>query len=51
MKNLLVEFTAGGETLIEEKIKNVIHQRYALSLLQFVIAIIPLNPILRKSTS
>ena len=43
-----VELTAGGRSLAETKIKRGIFQGDALSPLPFIIALIPLNHILRK---
>ena len=48
MKNWRVKLTAGGKGLAEVKIERVIFQEDALSPLCFVIATMPLNPILRK---
>ena len=50
MKTLRVELTAGGRSLAETKIKRGIFQGYALSPLLFIIAMMPLNCILRKCT-
>ena len=49
MKNWKVELTA-GEILVELKIQRGIFQRDALSSLLFVIAMMPLNYILRECT-
>ena len=46
-----MELTAGGKILAEAKIQRGIFQGDALSPLQFMFAMIPLNPILRKCTS
>ena len=48
MKTWKVELTAGGRSLAETKIQRGIFQGDALSHLQFIIAIIPLNHIPRK---
>ena len=48
MKNWRVELTAGGKSLAETKIQRGIFQGDALSPLQFIIAMIPQNHILRK---
>ena len=45
-----VEFTAGVKSLVELKIQRGIFQGDALSPLLFVIAMMPLNHILRKCT-
>ena len=50
MKNWKVEITARGKSLTELKIQRGIFQRDALSPLLFVIAIMPLNHILRRCT-
>ena len=50
MKNWRVELTVGRNSLAEMKIPRGIFQGDALSPLLFVIAIMPLNPILRKCT-
>ena len=49
MKNWIVELTAGGKSLAETKIQRGIFQGDALSL--FIIAMMPLNHILRKCTA
>ena len=49
MKNWRVELTAGGKNLAETKIQRGIFQEDAISL--FIIAMIPLNHILRKCTA
>ena len=51
MKTWRVELTAGGRSLAEAKIQRGIFQGDALSLLLFIIAMIPLNLILRKCTA
>ena len=51
MKTWRVELTSGGRSLAEAKIQRGIFQRDALSLLLFIIAMIPLNHILRKCTA
>ena len=51
MKNLRVELTAGGRSSAEEKIQRAIFQGDALLSLQFRIAMMPLNHILRKCTT
>ena len=48
MKNWRVELTAGGKSLAEAKIQSRIFQGDALSPLQFIIAMMPLNHVLRK---
>ena len=48
MQTWRVELTAGGESLAEVKIQRGIFQGDALSPFLFVIAMIPLNHILRK---
>ena len=50
MKNLKVEMTAGGKSLAEVKTQGGIFQRNVLSPLLFVIAIMPINHLLRKCT-
>ena len=50
MKTWRVELTAGGKSLHEEKIQRGIFQADALSPLIFVIAMMPLNHILRIYT-
>ena len=51
MKNWGVELTAGGKSLAETKIQRGIFLRDALSPLLFIIAMMPLNHILRKCTA
>ena len=51
MKTWRVELTAGGRRLVEAKIQRGIFQGDALSPLLFLIAMIPLNHILRKMHS
>ena len=51
LKTWRVELTAGGRSLAEAKIQRGIFQGDALSPLQFVIAMMPLNHILRKCTA
>ena len=51
MKNWKVELTAGGKSLAEAKIQRVVFQGDALSPLLFIIAMMPLNLILRKCTA
>ena len=51
MKNWRVELTAGGKSLAETKIQRGIFQGDTLSPLQFIIAMMPLNHILRKCTA
>ena len=51
MKNWRVELTAGGKSLVETKIQKGILQGDALSPLQFIIAMVPLNQTLRKCTA
>ena len=51
MQTWRVELTAGGQSLAEVKIQRGIFQEDALSPLIFVIAIMPLNYILRKCTA
>ena len=51
MKNWRVELTAEGKIWAETKIQRGIFQRDALSLLLFIIAMMPLNHILRKCTA
>ena len=48
MKTWKMELTAGGRGLAEVKIQMCIFQGDAFSPLQFIIAMMPLNPILRK---
>ena len=50
MKTWRVELTEGGRSLAEAKIQRGIFQEDALSPLLFLIAMMPLNPILRKCT-
>ena len=51
MKNWRVELTSGGKSLPETKIQRGIFQGYALSPPLFIIAMMPLNHILRKCTA
>ena len=51
MKTWIVELTAGGKSLAETKIQRGIFQRDAQSPLLFIIAMMPLNHILRKCTA
>ena len=51
MKTWRVELTAGGRSLAESKIQRSIFQGDALSPLLFMIAMTPLNHILRKCTA
>ena len=51
MKNWRLELTAGGKSLAETKIHRGIFQGDALALLLYIIAMIPLNHILRKCTA
>ena len=51
MKTWRVELTAGGRSLVETKTQSVIFQGDALSTLLFMIAMMPLNHILRKYTA
>ena len=50
-KNWRVELTAGGKSLAETKIQRGIFQGNALTLLLFLIAMMPLNHTLRKCTA
>ena len=50
MKTWIVELTAGRRSLAETKIQRGIFQREALSPLLFIIAMMPLNHIVRKCT-
>ena len=50
MKTWKVELTAGGRSLAEANVQRGIFQRDGLSLLLFIIAMMPLNHILRKYT-
>ena len=51
METWRVEFTAGGKSLADVKIQRDIFQGDALSQILFIIAMIPLNHILRKYTA
>ena len=51
MKTWRVELTAGGRSFAGAKVQRGIFQRDALSLLLFIIAMMPLNHILRKCTA
>ena len=51
MKNCRVELTAGRKSLAETKIRRGIFQGDAILPLLFIIAIMPLNHILRKCTT
>ena len=51
MKTWMVKLTAGGTSLSETKTLRGIFQRVAQSLLRFIIAMMPLNNILRKCTA
>ena len=51
MKNWRVELTAKGKSLAETKIQRGIFQGDALSPLLFIIAMMPVNHILRKCTA
>ena len=51
IKNWRVELTSGGKSLAETKIQRGIFQGDALSPLLFIIAMMPLNHILRKCTA
>ena len=51
MKTRRMELTAGGRSIAETKIQRGIFKGAALSPLQFIIAMMPLNPILRKCTA
>ena len=51
MKNWKVELTARGRSLADAKAQKSIFQREALSPLLFIIAMMPLNHILRKCTA
>ena len=51
MKTWRVELTTGGRRLAEAKIQRGIFQGDALSPLLFIIAMMPLNHILRKCTA
>ena len=51
MQTWRVELTAGGRSLAETKIQRGIFQGDALSPLLFIIAMMPLNHILRKFTA
>ena len=51
MKTERMELTAGGRSLAKTKIQRGIFQGDALSFLLFIIAMMPLNHILRKCTA
>ena len=51
MKTWRVELTAGGKSLTEVKIQRGIFQGDAISTLLFIIAMMPLNHIVRKCTA
>ena len=51
MKTWKIELTAGGRSIAETKIQRGIFQGDALSPLLFIIAMTPLNHILRKCTA
>ena len=51
MKNWRIELTEGGKSLTKTKIQRGIFQGDALSPLLFIIAMMPLNHILRKCTA
>ena len=51
MKNLRLKLTAAGKSLAETKIQRGIFQGDAQSLLLFIIAMMPLNHMLRKCTA
>ena len=51
MKNWRVELTAGGKSMAETKIQRGIFQGDALSRLQFIIAMMPLNHLPRNCTA
>ena len=51
MKNWRVDLTAGGKSLAETKIQREIFKGDALSHVLFIIAMMPLNHILRKWTA
>ena len=51
MKTWRVELTVGGKSLAEIKIQRGIFQGYVLSPLLFIIAMMPLNHILKKCTA
>ena len=51
MKTWKMELTAGGRSLAEAKVQRGIFQGDALSPLQFIIAMMPLNHIPRKCTT
>ena len=51
MKTWRVELTVGGRSLAEAKIQRSIFQRDTISPLLFIIAMMPLNHILRKCTA
>ena len=51
MKTWKVELTAGGRSLVKAKVQRDIFQGDVLSSLLFIIAMMPLNHILRKCTA
>ena len=51
MKTWRVELTAGGRSLVEIKIQRGIFHGDAISPLLFIIALMPLNYLLRKCTA
>ena len=51
MKTWRVELTAGGRSLLEAKMQRSIFQRDVLSPVLFIIAMMPLNRIVRKCTA
>ena len=51
MKTLRVELTAGGRSLVETKIQRGIFQGDAQSPLLFIVAMMPLDQMLKKRTA